>query len=264
MILNIRALAVLAALSLSTTVGCAAPTEEDAEAEETNQDLVSRSASFESFQGEDGGWYFHLVAGNGENVLRSQSYTRLSSAENGVASVLANGNDKRQFEVKQASNGDWYFDLEAANGEIIGTSQLYASESNAQRGARTVRALVRLILQPKTEPAPRAQRFEIFQGEDRKTYFHLRAGNGEIMLSSQGYTAASSAKTGVASVVANGGDASNYEVFETEGGQYAFRLVAQNHEVIARSETYASKSSADRAVTRLTEILGGGELAVAE
>jgi uncharacterized protein YegP (UPF0339 family) len=264
MILNIRALAVLAALSLSTAVGCTAPTEEDAQAEETNQDLVSRSASFESFQGLDGLWYFHLVAGNGENVLRSQSYTRLSSAESGVASVLANGNDKRQFEVKQASNGDWYFDLKADNGEIIGTSQLYASEAGAERGARTVRALVRLILAPKTQPAPRVQRFEIFQGEDRKTYFHLRAGNGEIVLSSQGYTAASSAKSGIASVTANGADPSSYEVFETADGEYAIRLLAQNHEVIARSEAYASKSNADRAVARLSEILSAGKLPVSE
>jgi hypothetical protein len=265
MILNIRALAVLAALSLSTAVGCAAPTEEDdVQAEETNQDLVSRSAYFETFQGLDGRYYFNLVAGNGQNVLRSQGYTRLASAQGGVSSVLTNGYDKRNFDIKQASNGDWYFNLKAGNGEIIGTSELYASKTNAERGAVTVRALVRLILQPSSQPAPREQRFEIFKGEDKKTYFRLRAGNGEIMLSSQGYTAASSAKTGIESVKANGTDASNFEVFETADGQYAIRLVAQNNEIIARGEAYASKSNATRAVQRLTEILSQRELAVSE
>ena len=77
------------------------------------------------------------------------------------------------------------------------------------------------------------------------------------MLGSQGYTAAASARGGIASVLANGASASSYEVFETDGGGYAIRLVAANGDVIARGESYSSKSNATRAVTRLTEILSG-------
>jgi uncharacterized protein YegP (UPF0339 family) len=259
MIRHISAFAALIALSLSA-VACAAPTDtQDAdavEAEETESDLVSRSAYFETFQGLDGHYYFNLVAANGQNVLRSQGYTKLASAQNGVAAVLANGFDKRQFEAKQASNGDWYFNLRAANNEIIGTSELYASKSNADRGAVAVRALVR-VTRSATQAAPRRESFELFKGEDGKAYFHLRAANGEIMLGSQGYTAASSARAGIASVLANGSEASSYEVFATDSGKYAVRLVAANGEVIARGESYASKSNATRAVTRLTEILSG-------
>lgn len=252
MIRNI-ALAALAAVSMSL-VACAAPTDTDeagVEAEETSQDLVSRSAYFETFQGLDGRFYFNLMAANGENVLRSQSYTRLASAEGGVSSVLENGYDKRNFDVQQASNGDWYFNLLAANHQVIGTSELYSSKSNAERGARTVRALVRL--QYSTKAAPKRQSFEIFKGEDGKTYFRLRAGNGEIMLGSQGYTTKQSAEKGIASVELNGSDASNFELVEVSNG-WAIRLVAANGEVIARGETYSSKSNATRAVNRLAEI----------
>ena len=77
------------------------------------------------------------------------------------------------------------------------------------------------------------------------------------MLGSQGYTAAASARGGIASVLANRASASSYEVFETDGGDYAIRLVAAKGEVIARGESYSSKSNATRAVTRLTEILSG-------
>lgn len=260
MILNIRALAVLAALSLTTlggSAGCAAPNQEDvSESEESTQDLVSTSAYFETFEGQDGRFYFHLMAGNGENVLRSQSYTRLSSAQNGVRSVLENGNDKRNFDVQQALNGDWYFDLVAGNGEVIGSSQLYSTKAHAERGARTVRALVRLLRAPlATKAAPARETFELFKGEDGQTYFRLRAGNGEIVLSSEGYVAKSGAENGIASVSANGDDASRYEVEEAFDGGWAARLVATNGEVIARTETYASKSNAERAVSRLTEIL---------
>ncbi|CAN5847507.1 hypothetical protein BH11MYX4_BH11MYX4_33370 [soil metagenome] len=258
MIRHISALAALVAMSLST-VACVAPTEQTddgIEAEETSQDLVSRSAFFETFQGLDGHYYFNLTAGNGESVLRSQGYTKLASAEGGVASVLANGNDKRNFDVKQATNGDWFFNLVAGNGEIIGTSELYASKSNAERGGRSVRALVRLA-RDTTQGAPRRESFELFKGEDGKAYFHLRAANGELMLGSQAYASNTNARVGIASVLTNGTDAARYEIFETANGSYALRLVAKNGEIIARGQSYASKSGATRAVARLAEILGG-------
>jgi uncharacterized protein YegP (UPF0339 family) len=98
MILYKSALAALVALSLSS-VACVAPTEPATEVEETSQDLVSRSAKFETFQGLDGQWYFHLLAGNGQNVLRSEGYTALASAENGIESVLSNGADADNFDA---------------------------------------------------------------------------------------------------------------------------------------------------------------------
>jgi uncharacterized protein YegP (UPF0339 family) len=263
MIRHIYALAALAALSL-TSVACAAPAEEEAtEVEETSQDLVSRSAFFETFQGLDNKYYFNLMAGNGQNVLRSQGYTRLASAQGGVESILANGNDKRNFEVQQASNGDWYFNLEAANGEIIGTSQLYATKYNAERGAVAVRALVRLArAESETKAAPRLVRFEVFQGEDRQSYFRLRANNGEPLLGSEGYVSSSNAKRGIQSVVANGADPDMYEMSETASGQWTVRLVAANGQVIARGEAYASKSNAQRAIARMAEIIGGGRVSI--
>jgi uncharacterized protein YegP (UPF0339 family) len=258
MILNIRALAALAALSLSAAA-CAAPVEEEAiEVEETNQDLVSRSAYFETFEGLDGKFYFNVMAGNGENVLRSQGYTELRSAEAGIESVLAHGIDKRNFDVQLAQNGEWYFNLKAANGEVIGTSELYVSKWNAQRGAVTVRKLVRLArATSQTTPAPRKVRFEVFTGEDSQTYFRLRAGNGEILLGSEGYSSRSAAEDGIAAVVANGGDAVAYDVFPAYDASWGVRLVARNGETIARGETYVSKSNATRAVNRMAEILRG-------
>lgn len=255
----IRHICALAALALAlSTAACAAEATggDDVEAEETSQDLVSRSAFFETFQGLDGKFYFNLVAANGQNVLRSQGYTSLASAENGAESVLENGNDKRNFEVLAASNGDYYFNLKAQNGEVIGTSQLYANKSNANRGAVTVRGLVRLSNQAaaNTKAAPKNERFEIFTGEDQKFYFRLRAGNGEILLGSQGYTAKASAKGGIASVKANGAATASFEVFEAGEG-WGVRLVAGNGEPIARGESYATKSNAQRAVRRMAEIL---------
>ena len=260
MIRNMRALAALVALSLSA-VACAAPTEEEAiEVEETNQDLVSRSAYFETFQGLDGKHYFNLMAHNGENVLRSQGYVASGSAEGGIDSVLANGFDKRNFEVNVANNGEYYFNLKARNGEVIGTSELYATQESAERGARTVRSLVRLAnaaIDAETKPAPRVVRFEVFTGEDRQSYFRLRAGNGEIVLGSEGYASASNAKRAIETVIANGRDEASFEIFPAYEGAWGVRLKAANGHTVARGETYASESNAERAVARMTEILRG-------
>ena len=55
-------------------------------------------------------------------------------------------------------------------------------------------------------------KFEIFKGKDEHFFFHLKAGNGEVILASQGYTAKANAQKGVASVAANSSDESNFEM----------------------------------------------------
>ena len=188
-------------------VGCSAADEgsfADGAAE-----VTSTSAHFETFVGQDGKTYFDLVAGNGQNVLRSQGYSSSSSAKTGMNSVVVNGVETTAYEILEASDGSWYFNLTAANHEIIGTSQMYSTKYNAQRGANTVRALTLMLGEtPEVKTAVHQARFEVFTGEDKKLYFHLRAGNGEIILVSQAYTAKSSAMTGIKSVATNGTSAS--------------------------------------------------------
>jgi uncharacterized protein YegP (UPF0339 family) len=51
------------------------------------------------------------------------------SCENGIESVRINSQDESKFDFKIASNGKFYFVLKASNGQIIGTSEMYESES---------------------------------------------------------------------------------------------------------------------------------------
>lgn len=143
MIRHILALVAVIALSLST-VACAAQNDGAADATEaSDQDLVAQSAKFDVFVGADGDYYFRFVAANGEILLRSEGYTTRQGADNGIDSVVANAPDTRNVDVRQAVDGQWYFTVKAANEEIIATSEMYVSKFNAERGARTVRALAR-------------------------------------------------------------------------------------------------------------------------
>lgn len=94
---------------------------------------------FEIYQSEKTQKYhFRLKAGNGEIILTGQAYKDKSSCENGVASVRKNGGDESRFEIKDSSDGKQYFVLKAGNGQIIGQSQMYKSESGLKGGIASV------------------------------------------------------------------------------------------------------------------------------
>lgn len=94
---------------------------------------------FELFQSEKNGkYYFNLKAANGQVILSSQGYASKSGALNGIESVKKNAADKSNFEVKEASNGKLHFSLLAANKQIIGNSQMYASKAGMENGIKSV------------------------------------------------------------------------------------------------------------------------------
>ncbi len=93
---------------------------------------------FEITARKNGEYQFNLKATNGQVILTSQGYKSKATCLNGVESVKKNSQDEKRFEVKQASNGKPYFNLMATNGQVIGSSQMYASEATMQNGIASV------------------------------------------------------------------------------------------------------------------------------
>jgi uncharacterized protein YegP (UPF0339 family) len=101
--------------------------------------------------------------------------------------------------------------------------------------------------------------FEVFQSEiDSQWYFHLLAGNGEVLLASEGYAKESSARSGIETVRKNGVDADRFAVELAADGQAYLVLKAGNGQVVGISETYASTSGAERARDRIVALLERG------
>ena len=71
-------------------------------------------------------------------ILTSEGYTTKSACLNGVESVKKNAVEEKRYEKLVAKNGKPYFTLKATNGQIIGQSQLYASERNRNNGINSV------------------------------------------------------------------------------------------------------------------------------
>jgi len=234
--------ALVAVLALSACGVGAVTVDENGTVVDTDSSLTQRGR-YETFTGKDGRYYFHLLAGNGEKVLASQGYDTAAGCQGGMGSVNVNGTDAANYELRTAVDGTWYFVLKAGNGQIVGVSEFYVSKSNAERGLATVVEIVQYTaVQPL--PALTGMRFESFKGVDGKYYFHLRAGNGQIVLQSQAYTTASSANGGIASVKTNGVNAKRYEIRAAADGSSYFVLKASNGKVIGLSEMYSTKSNA--------------------
>lgn len=87
----------------------------------------------------NGEYQFHLVAGNGQIILSSEGYTTKAGCENGIQSVVINSQEESNFIRKTSSNGNYYFNLKAPNGQIIGSSELYASEAGRENGIYSVK-----------------------------------------------------------------------------------------------------------------------------
>ena len=94
---------------------------------------------FEMSESKDGQFRFVLKAGNAETVLTSELYKTKRSAENGIASVQANCADEARYERKTASNGKAFFNLKAANHQVIGTSQMYKDAAGRDNGIESVK-----------------------------------------------------------------------------------------------------------------------------
>lgn len=95
---------------------------------------------FEITKSENNGQFsFTLKAGNGEPILKSEQYTTKAAAVNGIESVRKNSPLDERFEKLTAKNGSPYFNLLAGNHQIIGTSQMYASEASRDNGIASVK-----------------------------------------------------------------------------------------------------------------------------
>ena len=93
-----------------------------------------------------------------------------------------------------------------------------------------------------------AAHYELKKTTNGQYMFNLKAGNGEIILTSETYKAKDSALNGIESVKKNAADDAQYEKKIATSGAPYFVLKAKNHEVIGKSETYSSSSACDNGI----------------
>lgn len=97
-------------------------------------------------------------------------------------------------------------------------------------------------------------KFQIYTDKRGEFRFRLRAGNGEIVLTSEGYKAKASCQNGIESVKKNAPLDERYERKTASNGQFYFTLKAANGEPIGHSEYYKTAASRDGGIEVIKRI----------
>ena len=98
------------------------------------------AGKFELKKSDSGQFMFNLKAGNNQVILTSELYRDKAGAQNGMESVKKHAGADANYERKTSVKGDPYFVLKAANGQVIGKSEMYTSASAVENGIASVKA----------------------------------------------------------------------------------------------------------------------------
>lgn len=111
-----------------------------------------------------------------------------------------------RFVIRQVATGI-KFDLKAANGETIATSEVYKTEAACRKGVESVcRSVPNAKLEDRTDPemaVPSNPKFVLYQDKAGNYRFRLCARNGHIIAVSEAYSTKSRCLEGIESVKMN-------------------------------------------------------------
>lgn len=90
--------------------------------------------------------------------------------------------------------------------------------------------------------------FVITKRTNGEFQFNLKAGNGQTILASEGYSSKSGCENGIESVRTNSQIDERFDSKTSSNGKHYFNLKASNGQIIGSSEMYESSSSRDNGI----------------
>ncbi len=116
-----------------------------------------------------------------------------------------------KFVIKPAKSGGYVFNLKAGNGEVIATSEVYNSLEACKNGVQSVKTNApAAALEDQTAEGfttEKNPKFEMYTDKAGEFRFRLKAKNGQIIATGEGYKAKSGCKNGIESIRKNAPDA---------------------------------------------------------
>ena len=101
-----------------------------------------------------------------------------------------------KFVITTRKNGEFQFNLNAGNGQTILASEGYSTKASCENGIESVR-----------KNSQDDSHFDKLEAKNGKPYFNLKAGNGQIIGTSEMYETEASRDNGIESVKKNAPDA---------------------------------------------------------
>ncbi|MFK8105367.1 MAG: DUF1508 domain-containing protein, partial [Saprospiraceae bacterium] len=230
-------------------------------------------------------YFFNFLTDDGEPVLKSQGYQTKEACANGKDSVLKNASDDANYERKVDEEGNHFFNLKAANGQVIGTSVTFASEAELNSAValmKTLRASKAAEGDPTaTDPAatkatasskvsddyrPLAfyegkisgeeNGFDRFYDEEGNEHYFSYNLDKLVVLISEGYSSEASRDNGIASVTKNMSIEARYKRGQYSNGKHYFGIRAGNNQEVATSRWFDTAEDMEKVISLL---LSGGK-----
>lgn len=114
-----------------------------------------------------------------------------------------------KFVIKETKTG-FVFNLKAGNGEVIAVSEVYSGEASCKNGIASVKKNAGAHVEDQTVEnfeVLKNPKYEVYTDKKGEFRFRLKASNGEIIATGEGYKAKASCLNGIASIGKNAPDA---------------------------------------------------------
>ncbi len=210
---------------------------------------------------EEESYFFELHASNGEKLLSSEEYTTYNGALRGIQTHKTNIL-RDNFKIALSKKGDYIFKLLSGKNLILSMGENYPTKAacesaieSAKRFAKTAVIdeniqdhVVKVPVEDDTEILPLPDGYNgkwiisTRKGLDDEDiyYFELFANNGEKLLSSEDYTTYVGAVNGIQTHKTNISEG-NFRVTLTKRGDYIYKLLNKNGQLLCLGEHYKTK-----------------------
>ncbi len=219
-------------------------------------------------------FFFELRASNGEKLFASEEYTSYSGAVSGIATHKANV-EKGNFKITLTKKGDYIFKLLNGKNMLLCMGEHYATRARCESAIQsTKRFSATAVLEEKVEDIliPYSSEEEIDSPVDENEhgkwvirsnsldgeevfYFELIASNGERLLSSEEYTTYVGAVNGI-TTHKNNIEKDHFRVSFTKQGDYIFKLLNGNGQLLCLGEHYATRGRCESAIQSVKRFAG--------
>ena len=228
--------------------------------------LLTQNANGET---EEEAFYFELRASNGEKLLSSEEYTSYAGALKGIETHKANI-EKGNFKITLSKKGEYIFKLLSGKNTLLCTGENYKTQARCESAIESTKRfalsasideklhekVVKIPVDDETDVSPSYPDYvngkwiissrNGANGEDL-FYFELFANNGEKLLSSEDYTSYVGAVNGLQTHKTNI-EKDNFRIALTKKGDYIYKLLNGNGQLLCLGEHYKTKRRCESAV----------------
>ena len=227
-----------------------------------------RAGDMDSVDESEEAYFFELRASNGEKLFASEEYTSYNGALKGIETHkanIANGN----FRICLTKKGDYMFKLLTGKNTLLCTGENYPTQARCESAIESTKRFAQtalidenlqelLIKAPVDEDVALPEIEENGNGKwiisskigvngEKVFTFELFANNGEKLLSSEEYTSYIGAINGITTHKKNI-DSGNFRICLTKRGDYVFKLLNGNGQLLCLGEHYKTKRLCQSAV----------------